>query len=89
MSTFRGCESHDFCICHCSVTLPPEKEKESKMSVVLMSLSTIPFFYFFEKPREEGGRILCYLKPVECVLSLLVLVVNERVMGTIGTGDDR
>jgi hypothetical protein len=30
MSTFRGCESHDFCICHYSVTLPPSKNKKSK-----------------------------------------------------------
>ena len=77
MSTFRGCESHDFCICHCSVTLPPEKEKESKMPVVLMSLSTIPFFYFFEKPREGRRK------------DLVLLEASGLCAGSVGVGCQR
>ena len=43
------------------------------------------FLFCLEKLREEGGRILCYLKPVGCALSLLVLVVNERQSPTFDT----
>ena len=43
MSTFRGCESHDFCICHYSVTLP----------LLFKNKKSNPFFDFLKQPREK------------------------------------
>jgi hypothetical protein len=40
---------------------------------------------FLRNLEKEGGRILCYLKPVGCALGLLVLVVNERQSSVFDT----
>jgi hypothetical protein len=69
MSTFGGCESHDFCIA--SVTLLPMKKGEKKNQKSL--------FIFFGNPREGGSCVGSFLELEDHIHVVVVLDILDVV----------